>query len=791
MEAYARSLDAELLKPLGAGSARLQVQSAGMSIAAFEKIKEVGVFPDFSWPTGLDHFKAFNLIYGWNGSGKTTLSRLLRYLEDNNFLPEDWQPEFKIKTGTGHVEHDNPNLLSGSICVFNVDFVEENIKWGEGKTKKLLIGKPTLELSDKLSAARSELDKNKEQNAKEAPLLKKAETGLDNFLQKRASEIKNRLTTPNTQDKYRNYNKNSLQSAFSKLEGEDTSIYTLDEGAEQIFNAEIQQKALPELSSVSVPQTIDAALLIEAKEILKKSPASSFIEALKKDGDLNAWVKTGYDIHTERKESICQFCLQSLPHTRMEDLEKHFSDEYKNFISEINRLGIAIKESREKYAGITLARSAEFFEEFQEEYKTPQDTFYNTRGQWQERIDEILGVLRKKHENPFDAIESDFAESLPQFEAEILSHLSSVNALVGKHNLKAKNLNEHIAKAKQAIENSTVATLLEEYRRMVGDIGAMKEVEKSRVEKIITLTTTVEDIEAKVIQPKIGESNVNKDLGRFLGRDDIKLQYEEDGYSITRNGKKAKNLSEGEKTAIALIYFFSKIREGKPVEEKIIVIDDPISSLDSQSTHFALSYVKDNIAKAKQVFLLTHNFYCLKEVKRWKRGREKDFAIYMLDCCTPSGKSHREATLGNIDPLLDNYDSEYHFLFSKLYRWHSEKPDVTLEYMYPLMTAARKVLETFLAFKVPQPHSLEVQLRQFDKLTDDSRNHLLRFLDVSSHAAAPERITEFPPASVEEMGKIIDSLFALIQEDKSHFNGMKAIVDGQTASIKAKAIKAA
>lgn len=761
-----------------------------MSITSFEKIKGIGVFPEFSWPTGLEHFKGFNLIYGWNGSGKTTLSRLLRYLEDNSFLPDDWQPEFKIKTGTGHVEHDNPNLLAGSICVFNVDFVEENIKWGEGRTKKLLIGKATHELAGKLSDARSKLQENKNEGAKESESLKKIEGTRDTFLTKRASEIKKRLTT-NVQDKYRNYNRNSLQSTLATLETQNISACTLDSEKEQVLNAEIQQNAMPELSSVSLPQEVDVLLLTEAREILKRTPASSFIDALKKDADLNAWVKKGYDIHTERKDSDCQFCLQPLPHTRMEELEKHFSDEYKNFIAEIDRIGMSVKNCRDKYSGITLVHSADFYKEFQEEYKSPQDSFYNAKGQWQQRIDELLAVLRQKRENPFSMLEETITDGISQFEKEIQSQLASVNALVEKHNLKAKNLNSHIAKAKQDIENSIVAKLLDEWRKLEKDIDALTKQTENRAKAIIALNKEVEETEAKVIQPKIGESNVNKDLSRFLGRDDIKLQYEEDGYTITRHGKKAKNLSEGERTAIALIYFFSKIREGKPLGDKIIVIDDPVSSLDSQSTHFALSYLKDNIASAKQVFLLTHNFYCLKEVKRWKRGRDKDFSLYMLDCCTPSGKSYREAKLGTIDPLLDKYDSEYHFLFSKLYRWHSEKPAVTLEYMYPLMTAARKVLETFLAFKAPQPHSLEDQLRQFDKLTDDNRNHLLRFLDVSSHAAAPERITEFPPASVEEMGKIIDSLFLLIQEDKSHFNGMKAIVDGQTASLQSKAAKAA
>ena len=52
--------------------------SEGEGILAFKKIKNIGVFENYSWPSGLEKFKAFNLIYGWNGSGKTTLSRLPR-----------------------------------------------------------------------------------------------------------------------------------------------------------------------------------------------------------------------------------------------------------------------------------------------------------------------------------------------------------------------------------------------------------------------------------------------------------------------------------------------------------------------------------------------------------------------------------------------------------------------------------------------------------------------------------------------------------------------------------------
>jgi hypothetical protein len=45
------------------------------------RIKNLGVFTDYSWDAQLPHFERFNVIYGDNGSGKTTFSRLLDCLK--------------------------------------------------------------------------------------------------------------------------------------------------------------------------------------------------------------------------------------------------------------------------------------------------------------------------------------------------------------------------------------------------------------------------------------------------------------------------------------------------------------------------------------------------------------------------------------------------------------------------------------------------------------------------------------------------------------------------------------
>lgn len=754
--------------------------SSGVGIFAFKKIKNFGVFQDFIWPRGLDKFKTYNLIYGWNGSGKTTLSRMLRYLENNESLPHDWQPEFTIESDRGEFQEDTPDRLSNCICVFNEDFVAENINWGAGQAKKLLISKATRELADKFSDAHYKLKENQSAQEKEKESLETKQIELDNFLTSRAREIKKRLTT-NVDDDYRNYNRTSLHTKLSALENQGVSTYILDSDKEQALNTEIQQNALPDLSPVRPPQTVDASLLSEAQEILKKSPTSAFIEALRADTDLNAWVKTGYDIHIERTETNCQFCSQPLPDARMEKLEKHFSDEYKNFIADIDRIGKLVKSQRDKYADINLVHSADFFTEFHGEYKTSQDAFYKTRGQWQELIDELLAVLRQKKENPFNVLEEIFTEDIKQLETTIQDQLTSVNELVEKHNHKAKNLNNHIAKAKKDLENAIVGKLLEEWRRYKKAIIRSEEEIEALEQPIATLTNEIKEIESKTIQPKIGEADVNKDLQRFLGRDDITLEYEEDGYSIKRNGEVADNLSEGEKTAIALIYFLNKIREGNPKEEKIIVIDDPISSLDNQSTHSALGFIKDKVTPVKQVFLFTHNFNCFKEVKRWRKHKpfKNQLAMYMLDCTRPATKTSRVAKLGEIDPLLEKYDSEYHFLFSRIYQYCNNAEDITLEEAYPLALMGRKVLETFLTFKKPQEDNDYKRLEALKVFKNDEIDCLIRFLNGSAHADAMEPYTEFPNAYLEEIGRSLKLLIKLIEEtDKSHFNGMKAIVDG-------------
>ena len=165
--------------------------------------------------------------------------------------------------------------------------------------------------------------------------------------------------------------------------------------------------------------------------------------------------------------------------------------------------------------------------------------------------------------------------------------------------------------------------------------------------------------------------------------------------------------SEGEKTAIALAYFLSTIEsDGRKLKDLLIVIDDPISSLDTKALNYACALVRSRLSKAKQLIVLTHNQQCMNEFrKEWKNkakpadGKDATATFLFLDVSLPEGAKRRLTQIVPLSKLLREYDSEYHFLFHHVLRF-SELGDGYSEYAYMMPNVLRRVLDVFLAFKL-------------------------------------------------------------------------------------------
>src|SRR5271156_3841226 len=91
---------------------------------------------------------------------------------------------------------------------------------------------------------------------------------------------------------------------------------------------------------------------------------------------------------------------------------------------------------------------------------------------------------------------------------------------------------------------------------------------------------------------------------------------------LKRGGASAKRLSEGEKTAIAFAHYVASLRQEEfNLAESIIVIDDPISSLDATACYFIYGLVKSLEEQVSQLFLMTHSHSFFVLLMRHFRGK--------------------------------------------------------------------------------------------------------------------------------------------------------------------------
>src|SRR5205823_97835 len=101
---------------------------------------------------------------------------------------------------------------------------------------------------------------------------------------------------------------------------------------------------------------------------------------------------------------------------------------------------------------------------------------------------------------------------------------------------------------------------------------------------ITDLDSKILALEKDIVEHRQPAQELNGELRSYLGRDELKFELNGVGYQITRNGVPAQHLSEGERTAIAFLYFLKSLQaKDFVVARDIVVIDDPVSSLDTNS----------------------------------------------------------------------------------------------------------------------------------------------------------------------------------------------------------------
>jgi len=287
-------------------------------IRQISRLRDCGVFRDFTWPPDLPDFGRYNLIYGWNWTGKTTLSRVLRSLELHKELTSG---EAIVLIDDTDVRSENFPQSTVQIRVFNRDFISESVfPVGGGDLPPIfVIGNESVEKQKEVERLKAELEKKHDEFNKATAEKEQAQRALDNHCINRARLIKDILRLQGS--KYNDYNKGDYQAdAQQMVNNGNAASYRLNHQEREALLTRHRTSKKNKLQEVvnRFPQLQELADKVAA--LLRKTVLSATIATLKDDSSLSEWTRQGLLLHKERRSETCLFCQQPLPQNRLEEL---------------------------------------------------------------------------------------------------------------------------------------------------------------------------------------------------------------------------------------------------------------------------------------------------------------------------------------------------------------------------------------------------------------------------------------------------------------------------------------
>lgn len=765
-------------------------------IKKINKIKNLGlVFMNYVWDVKLPLFKRLNLIYGWNGSGKTTLSKLFDASKTGN-LKNNTDLEYEIEDYAG-AKYKQGEMFNKKIRVFNEDYVKDNIKLLEGRANSIsiLLGEENKELVEQIQTDEKILngdpiDPNKQCKTTLFMNYKRDKEQKINERGEKFTEIAKTIGAAIGGNALRDYRKPQAEIDFATLTSKnvlsdaDLSKYSLS--AKQISLPPIGTLTLQKITSKNKGDEIEVAgdlssVLTNAENLLKKTVETEVISRLSKNSDISDWVEQGVHLHQTHASKVCEYCLQAISEARLEQLKRHFNEADKKLKVDIDNLLNQLREIYSVIESVEAPDKARFYGELQADYEMGKAQFELLKKELLVDIKKLDDEVKGKKAKTTEVV---VLQTRPD-SVRLFGSLKALNQLITDHNSKTSHFEKVREESDNKLKVHWMSTVFDEIKTLDTQIEECKE----KIQKLengdpdISDDLGIGDLRRRIFENKAKISSthkaceeINKGLATFLGREELRFEplkktitqdngkekEVDDGYLIKRGDSLAHSLSGSEKTAIAFVYFVVQLHDRDfDIKDGIVVVDDPISSFDSNSLYQAFAFLKTAVKDAEQIYIFTHNFDFLKLLLNWAKhvpDREGKKGYYMIKNSYRDKK--RCAYLDKMDKELCEYESEYHYLFKILKEFES---DGTIAQAYPIPNIARKVLDTFLLFRVPSGRGSYDKLEKIKETTEFDHNKIsavYKFTNDQSHITG----SGFDPALVQETQKNVKYLLQMIEE---------------------------
>ena len=574
-----------------------------------------------------------NFFFGNNGTGKSTIARAL-------------------KNGVGITYAPGRNASEYLTLVFDQEFIDENVRKYRGLDGVFTLNSKNDQVQKQIDEQMELRKKTKEDMSRDSEALSKkqeAKTKLKRDFYKEAwdKEKAFREEFPKTQT-----GKGKSDPFMREVLSHTPVDYDMEE-FRRLYNSAFSDTAkrysrFSEITDTSVLDTVfDEAILSIS---IVNSSETELAKTLREIGSTE-WMHQGHEEYAEKADGKCPYCGRKLDDDFEDVFIASFDRKYQDNLTRLDAFLAAYKAAANSLFVPLQTLPTEVYPRIDTKPYTDKLEVLKAL------IQENLTQIKAKKDSPATVVSLTKAETVL---AELSEIINGFNKLIDANNAIVD------AGPKKRTECTNTAFDILAFR-LKNDIAAYQksdadfDAEISALSTAITsCNTTLEGIKAKlkVLRTKTVETDTAKDsINKMLhdsGMRGFRLEPKkgvDHVYEVKRpNGEIADNLSEGEKNFIAFLYFYHLVHgstsEDGDTREKIVVIDDPVSSMDSGSLFIVSTLVRQMIEICrnnadnrnrivegnfiKQIFILTHNAYFHREITYSYVSKYEYVSFYLI-----------------------------------------------------------------------------------------------------------------------------------------------------------------
>lgn len=614
-------------------------------IQSLQMLRNVGQFDSVAAGANLP-FGRLSVVYAENGRGKTTLAAILRSLAtgdplsvaERHRLAAQHQPHVVIECTGGPppavFQANQWNRTLPNVTIFDEVFVDENIYSGlvvgaghRQNLHELILGAQGVALTQQLDGLMRQIEShNSALRTQSASIPEGIRGGLtvDGF-----------CALPPRGDIDEAILRAERALAAAQEQDQVRTAHTFD----TFSLPEIEQTSIEELLAQDLP-ALDAA----AAERVEAHVATL-------GGQAEGWVAEGMTLlaAAERDHDVdtCPFCAQDLAASPViESYRTYFSDAYTTHTQGVTAARVAFQRAHSGEVFAAFERSVrvaserrQFWTRYSDVPELELDTAAIVRT-WRDAVQAVVTALDAKQAAPLEQ------HALPDPARGAISEYETQRELVATRSIELQSANsaiqivkEQTASANARALDADLARLRAVKARHTPEVDALcvdylaEKTAKAATEAARTNTRTALNAYRTNAFPGY-ETAINVYLARFNAGFRLNRFTPSDTrggptctYNVLINNTAVpvsgatpaagqpsfrNTLSSGDRNTLALAFFFASLELDSDLGQKIVVIDDPISSLDEHRSLTTVQELRNLADRAEQVIVLSHNktFLC-------------------------------------------------------------------------------------------------------------------------------------------------------------------------------------